>query len=266
MCAVGRLRSVDNVSTARTRGHRRLLATFLTVGAGCALLTSCGGATTPGGSHTGTGSTHPVSHASTPTGAPTHALASMNKARTLAETRRLITLVSIPPKATPLRSAPAALAGPAMGTPASGSLIDTPRFWRVPISMQQSATWIAAHPPTGLTAGGTAKAATRSVVTSIGYGYRDNQHSNAWQNAALDLGIAPDGAHASYWRADGIALWLDPTPATGSTGGTRLAVTVAGGCPTSDRGARLGGGHVARADAGGGGGGGHDERSPVASA
>ncbi|TWP37168.1 hypothetical protein [Leekyejoonella antrihumi] len=74
-------------------------------------------------------------------------------------------------------------------------------------------------------------------MTSIGYGYTDNLHSDAWQNAALDIGIAPDGAHGSYWRADGVALWVDPTPATAPAGGKRLAVTVAGGCPTSDRGA-----------------------------
>ncbi|MDQ2850222.1 MAG: hypothetical protein M3Y49_05715 [Actinomycetota bacterium] len=174
---------------------------------------------------------------STPTGAPTHASVSTNKAKTLAETRRLIALVTVPPKSTPLTSAPTELAGPAMGTPATASLTDTPRFWRVPMSMQQSATWIAAHAPKGLSASGSMQGTTGSVVPRIGYGYSDNQHSNAWHNAALDIGIAPDGGHGSYWRADGLALWLDPTPATDPAGGQRLTVTVAGGCPTSDRGA-----------------------------
>lgn len=229
--------TVNSVSTVRSGERRRPLIAFLAVGTGCALLAACGGATTPSASHTGTDSNRPVSDVSTPTGEHLAASASTNKARTEAETRRLIALVTVPPKGIQSTSAPTGATGPAMGTPASASLVDTPRFWRVPISMQQSATWIAAHPPPGLTASGTAKEATGSVVTSIGYGYTDNQHSNAWQNAALDIGIAPDGALNSYWRADGVALWVDPTPATAPASGKRLAVTVAGGCPTSDRGA-----------------------------
>lgn len=85
-----------------------------------------------------------------------------------------------------------------MGTPRSDSLVDTPRFWRVSMSVQQSTTWIAAHSPRGLTASGSSQSITRSVVASIGYGYDDNQPSSAGQNAALDVGIAPDGAAASF--------------------------------------------------------------------
>lgn len=103
--------------------------------------------------------------------------------------------------------------------------------------MQQSATWIAAHSPKGSSSSGSTQGTTGSVVTSIGFGYDDNQHSNAWQDAALDIGVAPGGAHASYWRADGVASWTVPIPATAPTGGKRLTVTVACGCPTSDRGA-----------------------------
>lgn len=225
------------MSAVRTWGRKRPRSTFLAVAATCALLTACGGATTPGSSHPGTDSNHPVSHVSTGTGAPIHASASTNKARTLAETRRLIELVTVPPQATLLAVAPKAFSGPAMGTPSSASLVDTPRFWRVPMSMQQSETWIAAHSPAGLRASGSTRGTTGAVVTSIGYGYDDNQHSNAWRNAALDVGIAPDGTHASYWRADGVAWWVDPTPATAPTTGKRLTVTVASGCPASDRGA-----------------------------
>ena len=219
------------MSTAGTRGRRRPITASVAAGAGWALLTACGAATTPGASHTAPSSNHSLSHVSTQAGAPTPASASTNKSQTLAETRHLINLVSLPPQATLQAAAPAALPGPVMGTPRSASLVDTPRFWHVPLSMQQSATWIAAHLPHGVSPSGSLQG------SSVGYGYSDNQHSTAWQDATLDIGIAPDGAHGSYWRADGLALWLNPTPAIAPTAGNRLAITVAADCPTSDRGA-----------------------------
>lgn len=124
-----------------------------------------------------------------------------------------------------------------MGVPRSASLVDTSRFWRVPLTMQQSKIWLAAHAPGALVANESAQSTTGSSVTTIGSGYPDDRQSTAWQNAMLEIGIAPDGAKGSVWRADGTALWLNPIPATVPTGGTRLAVTASGGCPGTDRGA-----------------------------
>ncbi|NYJ76116.1 hypothetical protein [Allobranchiibius huperziae] len=145
--------------------------------------------------------------------------------------------MTVPAGAARMAGAPSTLPGPVMGAPRSASLIDTSRFWRVPMTMQQSQRWLAAHAPGGLSATGSASSTSGSVVTSVGSAYTDDRPSSAWQNAMLDIGIAPAGASASVWRADGTALWLDSTPATAPAGGSRLAVTVASGCPRSDRGA-----------------------------
>lgn len=197
----------------------------MAAGVGCAALAACGSAPAPR-----------PGHVTTPSKV-SQVLASTHKTQTSTETRRLIDLVTVPAGASPLTTAPEMLRGPAMGAQMSASLVDTSRLWRVPMTMGQSATWLAAHAPRGLTATGSGNSTTGSVVTSMGWSYADDRRSTAWQNAMLDIGIAPDGVNGSVWRADGIALWMDPTPATAPVGGRRLAVTVAGGCPGSDRGA-----------------------------
>ena len=84
-----------------------------------------------------------------------------------------------------------------MGAPMSASVVDTSRFWRVPMTPQQSSVWIDTHSPGGLTSTSSGRSTTGSVVTSIGRGYPDDRQSTAWKNAMLDIGIAPDGAKGS---------------------------------------------------------------------
>jgi hypothetical protein len=163
--------------------------------------------------------------------------AASSKQLAVAETRHLLTLFPMPPAARRIRSGPGALNGPAMGTSVSSSLIDTAQFWRVPMPMAQASEWITAHPQRGLPANGQANSDGPNGVTSVGYAWYDDRTSNAWTEAQLEVGVAPAGASASVWRIDGIALWLTAKPAPAPGGGSRLTVTVADGCPASDRGA-----------------------------
>lgn len=160
-----------------------------------------------------------------------------NKRAATAETLRLLTLFALPGSARRVASGPKALSGPAMGTPGVRSLVDTVRYWWAPMSLSRAAAWVRAHPPTGLKLSGNGSAHGPGGVQSIGYGYGDDRSSPVWTQAGLDIGLAPDGPHASVWRVDGLAQWLDPRPARTPAARHPLAVTVAGGCPTGDRGA-----------------------------
>ena len=210
---------------------------LLAMGAACAVLAACGSTTVPTPGHGSTVSGFPHTPASAPARAVEHASAATNKARTQAETDRLIGIAAVPAGATRLAAAPEVLSGPAIGAPVSASRVDASRFWRVPMTLQQSQTWIATHAPGGLPSDGSYDSTSGSATTSIGDSFTDDRQSSAWEDAELSIGVVPDGARGSVWRVDGVALWLDPTPETAPPGGMRLAVTVSDGCPESDRGA-----------------------------
>ncbi len=131
-------------------------------------------------------------------GAPT---AARNRELAEQEAVRLLSLAPVPGEAVPLGSAPRSLPGPAMGTPGVSSLIDQVRSWRVPMPLSQSLAWLQAH---------------------------------HWQSAELEIAVAPAGSGASIIRADGVVVWLDPSPVPDTMAGPRMRVTVAGGCPGSD--------------------------------
>ncbi len=146
---------------------------------------------------------------------------------------RLLSLAPVPGEAVPLGSAPRSLPGPAMGTPGVSSLIDQVRSWRVPMPLSQSLAWLQAHHPRGLRDDGSDSAGGPGGITMIGYGYA-GQGSPAWQSAELEIAVAPAGSGASIIRADGVVVWLDPSPVPDTMAGPRMRVTVAGGCPGSD--------------------------------
>lgn len=175
---------------------------------------------------------------STPSSAPTSDLAARaqsNKQKADDEARRLLNLAQIPPQATQLNAAPTTQPGPALGAPKISSLIDHARFYRVPMSFDDTVAWVKAHPPTGLTNGGSMSGSGHGAPRLAGFTYTVPD-SQAWIQAQLEIGIATDGAHASDIRIDGVTQWLDPRPQRVSASGKRLSVTVAGGCPQSDKG------------------------------
>lgn len=153
------------------------------------------------------------------------------------EARRLLSIAHRPPSATPATTGPATLSGPAVGGLASTSTFDFPSFFTVPMSQAEAATWVSAHPPAGLVVSahypGTAPSQV-PVRPVIGYRFSEADTS-AWTGAGLDVTVAAVDAHTSLWRVEGTATWLDPMPTTDDQSGPRLRVTVAAGCPGSDR-------------------------------
>jgi hypothetical protein len=180
-------------------------------------LAGCGGATG-----------RPIVAAYTP---PT---AAGNRTAAEAEARALLALTPLPPGANPTTTRPALLSGPPLGSVLDASLVDQSSFWRVDRPADQTLAWIKAHPPTGLSRTGSGMLSTPTAkVHGLGWGAPDTA---AWRSAQLQVGIAADGDSASVIRADGMAVWLDPVPVRDSGAGPRLRVTVAGGCPATDRG------------------------------
>jgi hypothetical protein len=166
---------------------------------------------------------------------PGSSTAGQNRALTQAEAQRLLRLAPLPRGATPTRTDTGKLAGPALGTPNTSSLIDLHRFVRV--SMPMSAAWgyVMAHPPAGLTDSGTGSSGTTGgAVTSEGIGWNEPDRAYATGlERDVSLASVPGG---TLIRADGMGEWIDPRPIKDTASGHRVRVTVAGGCPAGDRG------------------------------
>ena len=152
----------------------------------------------------------------------------------------LLSLVHVPGGAVRLGSAPRSLPGPALGTPAVSSLVDRSRSWRVPMPFAQAVAWLGAQRPGGLHSGGLHRDGSMSqwgtggtTINVYSYG---GPRSTAWHSADLEIEVAPAGSRAIVFRADGLVVWLDPGPVRDTGPGRRMRVTIAGGCPPSDRG------------------------------
>lgn len=148
------------------------------------------------------------------------------------EAQRLLTLMRVPPGASPLPSPPSALPGPALGTPTVDSLVDEARFWGVDLPFDEVLAWVRAHPPDGLTQSGTGDVtAPGSRIAKVSY---VEPGSTAWQPPQLEVGVAAVGDRASVLRADAVIVWLDPRPLRDTLPGRRIHLTVAEGCPATD--------------------------------
>ncbi|MCL2463863.1 MAG: hypothetical protein FWF28_02175 [Micrococcales bacterium] len=181
----------------------------------------------------------PSSAAPTPIPTESQSPASVRAmAATQAEVARLLSLVRVPAGSVEVRDPPSDLLdGPVMGSPMTSSLMVATGYWQVPLSLQATWDWFGAHRPGGLAQTGTSRGSSdwgkKDIV--LGYGYAAPS-SAAWTGAEIDIGMtAIDGTHTVV-RADGVALWLDPTPVSDDQPGSRMYVTVAGGCPGSDQG------------------------------
>ncbi len=196
----------------------------------------------------------PGAHPGRTHSAPTEA---GNRKLARAAAARLLALAPLPSHSQRLRTALRALPGPAMGTPAAGSVIDDARSWRVDLPFAAAIAWLAADRPAGLRRTGSVGAAVSGPANSgrvrpvaggisysgpvrarpviAGYSYAGSGRA-AWGSAQLDVAVAPDGKDFSVLRADGLAVWLDPVPIKDSAPGKRLQVRLAAGCPASDAG------------------------------
>ena len=152
------------------------------------------------------------------------------------EASRLLSLVQLPPGASPLTGAPAALSGAGLGTPMVSTLVDRERFWTVPMSFADLTAWVRAHPPQGNPAATGSASGSGPQGRTAGFGYAGGT-SSAWASAQLELGLAPAAERGhSYLRADAVVVWLDPQPLRDTSPGPRLHFTVADGCPAKDNG------------------------------
>jgi hypothetical protein len=201
----------------------RLLSMFV------ASATMCGCAAAAG---TPTGNA--ASHA--PAGLTSHGpTASGNRTATAAEAKRLLALAPLPPGATPTSLRPKALSGPAVGTPASTSLVDRAHYYLVNESYPQVYAFAKAHRPAGLKLAGTGSSSTRGVVSEEGIGWSEPDRKYAVELEAT-VGVTPtDHGTETVLRADGLGEWLDPRPVRDTTSGSRLHVNVASGCPSRGR-------------------------------
>jgi len=158
----------------------------------------------------------------------------VNRKQAEDEVRRLLGLAPIPPGAVALGSAPAALPGPALGTPNESTYASLARFWRVPMASSALDGYVRHHPPAGLTAEGSTTGFADGSITQ-GYAWRDAPSQHAPQGGQLSIGVAGSD-DVSYLRVDAGAEWLDPHPVRDSTGGARLRLETGQRCPGSDRG------------------------------
>jgi hypothetical protein len=193
----------------------------------CLLVAGCG--SLPAGERHASGAGRPLTVSHRPA-----ATAAGNEKLAAGQARRLLGLTPVPPAAVLLKSVPRQLRMPAMGTPAVGSLVDRIRSWRVAMPFARAAAWLRAHRPRGLRSNGSSRASGPAGTTMIGVSYA-GQDSPAWQSAELDIGVAPAGRGTSVMRADALVIWLDPSPVRDPRGGRRLRVTVAAGCPATDK-------------------------------
>jgi hypothetical protein len=163
------------------------------------------------------------------------ATAAGNRAAARAEAARLLALAQLPPGAVrqgrPARSLP----GPPLGASSATSVVDRVEAWRVGSPFAAVKAWVPAHPPHGLPAGGSASGEKDGQQYMFGQDYR-GPADRSWQSADLEISVAPAGADASTIRVDAVVVWLDPRPIPAGPGRHPVQVTVAGGCPATDRG------------------------------
>lgn len=162
----------------------------------------------------------------------------VNRRQAEDEARRLLALAQLPPGAVAVRSAPAALAGPVVGTPGESTYASLVRFWRVPMSFAALDAYVGQHPPAGLTSPSEGYTRQGDLVTAHGYAWQDAPSRGSPRGGQLAMSVArvegsPD---ASYLRVDAGSEWLDPHPIRDSRSGPRLRLESGQSCPSSARG------------------------------
>lgn len=158
--------------------------------------------------------------------------AASNQQAAAREASRLLSLVRLPDGAGETGNPPKALAQPVLGVPAAESLVDKSGYWTVAMPFGQALAWMKAHPPHGLAHQGPGSGGFANAPQWSGDTY-SAPASDTWQTAELEVAVAPDGKDRSAIRADGVVVWLDPTPMRDAAQGQRLHVDVDGPCPPS---------------------------------
>jgi len=169
-----------------------------------------------------------------PSPSPVSSAGEVNRKAAEVEADRLLALAPVPPTAVQIPAAQATMAGPAVGVAKVDTMATRARVWRVALPYATALVWLKAHPPSGLTSNVSGSGGGPGFHEE-GYGYQ-GPPSSAWQTSQLAMTVASVSAKESEIRADVAVLWLDPTPLPDKRPGQRAHLTVADGCPKTDKG------------------------------
>ena len=169
-----------------------------------------------------------------PSPAPVTAAGEAHRKAAEVEADRLMALAPVPPSVAQIPTDQATMAGPAVGVAQVDTMVKRARVWRVALPYAKALAWLKAHPPSGLTSNVSGSGGGPGFHEE-GYGYQ-GPPSAAWQTSQLAMTVASVTATTSEIRVDAAVLWLDPTPLPDNGPGRRVHVTVAEGCPKTDRG------------------------------
>ena len=163
------------------------------------------------------------------------AAAAHNHDLTVRETLRLVGLAEVPRSARQLKSQPQNAPGPAMGVESTTSRVASTTYWQVPMSVMDSDRWFKANAPKGMAFSSSGSyGGTAASPKVMGEAFSGPANA-AWNNGQLQMTAAPVTPTSSIWRIDGVAIWLNPGPIPDDDTGTRIHVSVADGCPSSDK-------------------------------
>ncbi len=218
----------DAVIRAFAGGARRGVVCVMAA----ALLAACGSSNGPRSSALAHLGTSPTGLPATRTSGPT---AAQNKALAQAAADRVVTKVSLPPGAVEVKAQPIGLAGPALGLPLMSQVIDRVRYYHAPMSLSQAHAWFVKNPPPGFIQGGSASGSDAGGVPGYGLQYDPSSPTHeAGGGATLDVSLVAQASGTGI-RVDGVAEWIDPAPVRDTSTGPAIRVTIAGGCPATDR-------------------------------
>jgi hypothetical protein len=172
-----------------------------------------------------------VGTSSSSSGLPPAGSAEANRDKATKEAQRLLERVVIPPGAVALAKAPSSLPGPALGAPGVQTYVDLSRFYRVPLSFQDTLAYVKMHPPAGVTDSGSSRGGS---APTVGLAWDGKDADDPSTSGQLSVVMAPAGSASTYFRVDAGHYWLDPRPTRDTTSGLRLRIESGGSCPASD--------------------------------
>jgi hypothetical protein len=151
------------------------------------------------------------------------------------EASHLLSLVQLPHGAVPTSHPGAGLAQAINGIP-PGTL-DVIRTWTVSEPYHSTLAWLDGHLPKGARIDAGDTRTDKGVVTFLEAGYILFAPAGvAWSAAELEVAATAAGPQHTAIRVDADVSTLNPDPQKDTDTGSRVHVTVAGGCPPSVRG------------------------------
>jgi hypothetical protein len=100
--------------------------------------------------------------------------------------------------------------------------------------MDDSIAWLRAHQPRGMDYLG--ESSGGQSYKGVGWAPNDDARIDPGVDGPeLQIDVAAEDGEHSAWRVDAIDEWLDPVPFRDDAAGPRMRMTVAGGCPSSDK-------------------------------